>query len=103
MIPFKILSILVIIVTNFIAGIIVAASNALISVTLMLKTEQSYLSRVSALLNATSQAFVPLTSLAISFLANRISCEKLFLLSAIMIIVMSVLFFLSKRSEVLNA
>ena len=103
MIPFKILSIFVIIVTNFIAGIIVAASNALISVTLMLKTEQSYLSRVSALLNATSQAFVPLTSLAISFLANRISCEKLFLLSAIMIIVMSVLFFLSKRSEVLNA
>lgn len=103
MIPLKILSIIIIIITNFITGILVASSNALISVILMLKTKQCYLSRVGALLNATSQSLVPFTSLIISLLANTMSCDKLFLLSAIIIVVLSISFFLSKRSEVLNA
>ena len=99
----EVFTIFLIIFTNFITGVLVAASNALISVILMLKTRQDYLSRVGALLNALSQAFVPLTSLLISLLARSLSCDELFLLSAIMIIVLSLAFYLSKRSEVLNA
>ena len=97
------LTITLITITNFITGVLVAASNALISVLLMLKTKQEYLSRIGALLNAFSQALVPVISLLVSLLATKLMPDDLFVLSAIIISVLSLIFYLSKRSEVLNA
>ena len=97
------LTVILITITNFITGVLVAASNALISVLLMLKTKQEYLSRIGALLNAFSQALVPVISLLVSLLATKLMPADLFVLSAIIISVLSLIFYLSKRSEVLNA
>ena len=92
-----------IIISNFITGVLCAMANALISVIIMLKTKQDYLSRVSALLSALSQALVPFISFLISLLANFLNCSIIFLISAIIITIISLGFFLSPRSEVLNA
>lgn len=69
---------------NIITGVIVGISNCQISVFAMVKTDPSYLSRVSALLNALGTAMIPITSLLVSLLASMVSVVNIFRFSGIL-------------------
>lgn len=86
----------------FLTGLFVGITSCHISVMVMMKTKQEYLSRVSSLLNAASNGLIPLTSFFISALATYFTVGALFFISGIIILIMSIGSFLSRRLEVLN-
>lgn len=86
----------------FLTGLFVGVASCHISVMVMLKTKQEYLSRVSSLLNAASNGLIPVTSFTISALAAFFTPDTLFLISGIIILLFSVGSYMSRRLEVLN-
>ena len=91
-----------IIIVNFITGVIIGIANCHLSVLLMIKTPQDYLSRIGSLSNAFSTSMIPIASFIVSALVSFISLEALFALSGIIILVLGVFLSLTKKMEVLN-
>ncbi|MCI5773703.1 MAG: hypothetical protein MR210_03995, partial [Erysipelotrichaceae bacterium] len=88
---------------NFLLGINVGLANCYVSVLLMVKCEQDYLSRVSGFFNAISVMFMPVLSLIVSIVSNYLTIPTIFIISAIIMAIISVITYVDKRLEILNA
>lgn len=88
--------------SSLMSGIIVGFASCHLSVLTMLKTNQNYLSRISALNNSISLAFIPPFSFIIGILSQYIKIDTLFIIIGIIILVISTLAYFDKRLEILN-
>lgn len=89
-------------IINFITGVVVGIASCNVSVVLMLKTKQEYLSRISGFFNAISQMFIPALSLFIGFISKHLDVSTIFLFSAIIILIIAFMAYSSKKMEILN-
>ena len=87
---------------SLITGIVVGIASCNVSVLLMLKTKQEYLSRISGLFNAVSQMFNPILSLLIGVAGRYLDVSTIFLFSAIIIMLIAIIAYNDKKMESLN-
>ena len=87
---------------NLLAGIVVGVGNCEIAVFSMKQCERNYLSRVSALMNALGTAMIPVVSMVVSGLTTLISVSMIFVVSGIVMVLVSFIICMNGRMDVFN-
>lgn len=88
--------------SSLVVGLVASAASCHLSAMIMLKTDQSYISRVGGLFNALGAALMPIGSFIVAIISQYLNVLTIFVGFGIMTLIISIIAIFDKRLEILN-